>query len=101
VLQLGKKRAERTGARLDFGPGGLAWMEVGLKRTTLARNPRDPGADGTTRLYRRVAAALARDEEPPASGAEARELLAIIEAAYRSAQSGRREQPEYAATARP
>ncbi len=100
LLQLGKKRAERTGARLDFGPGGLAWMEAGLKRTTLARNPRDPGADGTTRLYRRVATALERDEQPPASGAEARELLAVIEAAYRSAQSGRREEPAYATAAR-
>jgi predicted dehydrogenase len=100
LLQLGKKRAERTGARLDFGAGGLAWMEVGLKRKTLARNPRDPGADGTTRLYRHVAAALRRDEEPPASAAEARELLAVIEAAYCSAQTGRREEPAYASPAR-
>ena len=96
VLQLGKKRAERTGARVDFGPGGLAWMEVGLKRTTLARNPRDPGADGTTRLYRRIAQALRQGEEPPASGRAARDVLAVVEAAYRSAQSGRREQPAYA-----
>lgn len=96
VLQLGKKRAERTGARVDFGAGGLAWMEVGLKRTTLARNPRDPGADGTTRLYRRIAQALRQGEEPPASGREARDVLAVVEAAYRSAQSGRREQPAYA-----
>lgn len=96
VLQVGKKRAERTGARVDFGPGGLAWMEVGLKRTTLARNPRNPGADGTTRLYRRVVAALRAEEEVPVPGREARDVLAVIEAAYRSAESGRREEPEYA-----
>lgn len=99
VLQVGKKRAERTGARVDFGPGGLAWMEVGLKRTTLARNPRNPGADGTTRLYRRIAAALARGEEPPASAREARDVLAVVEAAYRSAGTGRREEPAYSAAA--
>lgn len=99
VLQLGKKRAERTGARIDFGPGGLAWMEVGLKRTTLARNPRNPGADGTTRLYRRIAESLARGEEPPASAREARDVLAVVEAAYRSAQTGRREEPAYRAAA--
>ncbi len=99
VLQVGKKRAERTGARVDFGAGGLAWMEVGLKRTTLARNPRNPGADGTTRLYRRIAAALARGEEPPASAREARDVLAVVEAAYRSADTGRREEPAYSAAA--
>jgi predicted dehydrogenase len=99
VLQVGKKRAERTGARVDFGPGGLAWMEVGLKRTTLARNPRNPGADGTTRLYRRIAAALVRGEEPPASAREARDVLAVVEAAYRSAETGRREEPAYSAAA--
>ncbi|MGI8595610.1 MAG: Gfo/Idh/MocA family protein, partial [Solirubrobacteraceae bacterium] len=80
VLQVGKKRAERTGARVDFGPGGLAWMEVGLKRTTLARNPRNPGADGTTRLYRRVAEALRAGEEVPVPGREARDVLSVIEA---------------------
>jgi predicted dehydrogenase len=99
VLQVGRKRAERTGARVDFGPGGLAWMEVGLKRTTLARNPRNPGADGTTRLYRRIAAALARGEEPPASAREARDVLAVVEAAYRSAGTGRREEPAYSTAA--
>ena len=99
VVQVGKKRAERAGLRLDYGAGGLAWMERGLKRTTLARNPRDPGTDGTTRLYRRVAEALREGREPPSSGQEARDVLAIIEAAYRSAESGRREEPSYAAVA--
>jgi predicted dehydrogenase len=95
VMQIGKKRAEKTGVRVDFGAGGIAWAERGLSRRTLARNPRDPGADGTTRLYARVAAALERGEDVPVSGAHARDVLAVIEAAYRSAESGRREEPSY------
>jgi predicted dehydrogenase len=31
----------------------------------------------------------------PVSGAHARDVLAVIEAAYRSAESGRREEPAY------
>jgi predicted dehydrogenase len=95
VMQIGKKRAEKTGVRVDFGPGGIAWAEQGLNRTRLARNPRDPGADGTTRLYAKIAAALERGEDVPVGGAHARDVLAVIEAAYRSAESARREEPAY------
>ena len=90
TVQVGKKRAERTGLRIDFGPGGLAWMEQGLRRKTLARNPRDDGVFGTARLTEKVFAAIAEDLEPPSSAREAREVLRVIEAAYRSAASGER-----------
>ena len=39
TVQLGRKRAEKTGIRLDFGAGGIAWVERGLSRKTIARNP--------------------------------------------------------------
>jgi predicted dehydrogenase len=90
VLQIGKKRAERTGLRLDIGSGGLAWAEKGLSRRTLARNPRRAGMRATAALLERIVAALREGREPPSSGREAREVIAVIEAAYRSAETGER-----------
>ena len=90
LLQLGKKRAEKTGVRLDFGAGGLAWVERGLSRRTLARSPREDGAVATRDLVKKVIAALADGREPPSSAREARDVLEVIEAAYRSAATGER-----------
>jgi predicted dehydrogenase len=90
LIQLGKKRAERTGVRVDFGAGGLAWMERGLKRKTLARNGRNAIPDATAALLKQFVAALQTGSEPPSSGHEARDVLAVIEAAYRSAETGAR-----------
>jgi predicted dehydrogenase len=90
VVQIGKKRAESSGVRLDYTTGGLAWMEKGLKRKTLARDPRDSGVYGTAKLLQKVVAAFEEGREPPSSGHEARQVLAVIEAAYRSAQTGER-----------
>jgi len=90
VLQLGMKRAERTGARVDFGLGGLAWAERGTRRKVLARNPRQAGVYGTTRLLEQFVRAAERGDEPPSSAREAREVLAVIEAAYRSAETSAR-----------
>jgi predicted dehydrogenase len=89
-IQIGKKRAERTGIRLELGSGGLAWEERGLRRKTLARNPREAGRHATGALMRRVLSAIAEGREPPASAREARQVLAVIEAAYESAETGRR-----------
>ena len=94
VVQFGKKRAERTGLRVDFTSGGLAWMERGLDRRTLARNPRDSGMHATGALLERIVTALEEGREPPSSGREARGVLAVIEAAYRSAATGARVEPE-------
>ncbi len=90
LLRVGAKRAQKTGIRLEYAPGGLAWMESGLARRTLARNPRDDGVYGTARLLERVVSALRENREPPSSGREAREVLRVIDAAYRSAASGQR-----------
>lgn len=90
TLQVGKKRGERAGVRLDYGPGGLAWRERGLERKTLARGPREAGMHATASLLRRIAAALEQGVEPPSSGREARDVLEVIDAAYRSAATGER-----------
>ena len=91
LLKLGKKRAERTGIHLELAPGGLAWMEQGLRHKTLAREPRSAGQDATARLFGHVVAAFrAAGQEPPSSGREARTTLEVIEAAYRSGDTGER-----------
>ena len=92
LLQLGMKRAERPGIRLLYGLGGVAWAERGLRRKKLARNPRNPGVAATVTLFREIVAALEGGREPPSSGAQARDGLRVIEAAYRSAETGQRVQ---------
>ena len=90
VVKIGKKRAERTGIRVEVGAGGVAWLEQGLDRRTIARNPRDAGVFGTARLLEQILDAFREGREPPSSGREARNVLAVIEAAYRSAATGER-----------
>jgi predicted dehydrogenase len=90
LVRIGMKRAQRTGVKLDFGPGGLAWAERGTGREVLARNPRDAGVYGTAALLGKIVAAIREGREPPSSAREAREVLRVIEAAYRSAATGER-----------
>lgn len=93
-VQLGLKRAERPGLKLDFGLGGLAWAETGERRTVLARSPRDTAAHATAQLLRQIAPAFSENREPPSNGREARDVIAVIEAAYESARTGSRVEPE-------
>jgi predicted dehydrogenase len=98
LLQVGLKRAERPGARFLFGLGGLAWLERGTSRKTIGRSPRNPGVVATGTLFRKIAAAFEEGREPPSSGRVARDGLEIIDAAYRSAETGERiELPRVAA----
>jgi predicted dehydrogenase len=90
LLQAGIKRAQRPGLRLLYGLGGMAWIERGMRRKTLARNPRDPGIVATGTLFRKIAAAIEQGVEPPSSARDARNALEVIEAAYRSATTGDR-----------
>jgi predicted dehydrogenase len=90
LARVGKKRAERSGLTVEYGPGGLAWTERGLERRTLARNPRAPAVHGTARLLEGLARAVREGGEPPCSGAEALVTLELIDAAYRSAATGER-----------
>jgi predicted dehydrogenase len=90
LVRLGAKRAEATGIHLDYGAGGIAWAEHGTRRKTLARSPRDASVEATAELMRRILAAFREGREPPSSAREARDVIAVIEAAYRSAETGER-----------
>jgi predicted dehydrogenase len=90
LLQMGMKRAERPGIRLLYGLGGVAWAEIGTRRKKLARNPRNPGVAATVTLFREIVTAFREGREPPSSGRQARDGLLVIEAAYRSSDSGER-----------
>lgn len=88
-VQVGIKRAQRPGIKAEFGAEGLAWVERGLTRKTLARNSRHATVRATGMLYQHAVPALLAGKEPPVSGRVARETLRVIEAAYRSADEGR------------
>ncbi|HZO33995.1 MAG TPA: Gfo/Idh/MocA family oxidoreductase [Gaiellaceae bacterium] len=90
LVQLGIKRAERPGARIDFGLGGLAWAEIGQRRKVLARSAKDQDVVATRALFERVVDSFRVGVEPPSSAREARDVIAVIEAAYESSASGRR-----------
>lgn len=89
-VRLGRKRAESGIARVDFGLSGLAWAEVGFSRTVLARAGRDSNRTATGALLERFVEAARTGVEPPSSGREGRNAVAVIEAAYESAASGSR-----------
>ena len=57
LVQVGKKRAEKTGLRIDFAQGGLAWLERGLTRSC------SPAAGATPPCTRR--ASLHAKSSPP------------------------------------
>lgn len=76
--------------RLEFGFSGLAWSETARSHTILARNPRSPMVAATRELLARTLAAFRTGAEPPTSGRAAREILGVIAACYRSAETGRR-----------
>jgi predicted dehydrogenase len=90
LAQVGKRRARRAGVHLELAGGGIAWSERGLRRRTLARDPRRPEVAGTAALLTGITAAAEAGREPPSSGREARATLEVVEAAYRSAHSGER-----------
>jgi predicted dehydrogenase len=89
-VSLGLHRSSRPHLRVDFGLSGLAWREVGTRRTLLARNPRDPGMVATRAVLERTIAALRSGGEPPVSGRAARDVIAVLAACYHSATTGRR-----------
>lgn len=76
--------------RIDYGVSGLAWREVGNRRTMLARNPKEPRVVSTRHVLERSLAAFASGSAPPASAQDGRDALEVINACYEAATMGRR-----------
>jgi predicted dehydrogenase len=89
-LSAGLYRSTTPHLRFERGISGLAWAERGARRTVLARNPRQPMVAATRHLIAGTLAAFSGGGSPPTSGADARDVLAIVAACYESAASGRR-----------
>jgi predicted dehydrogenase len=89
-LTAGLYRSVRPHVRFEYGPAGLAWTEQGNGRRILARNPNNPGVAATRNLLEKSLLAFKTGDAPPVSGADARRLLEVVAAAYRSAADGQR-----------
>jgi predicted dehydrogenase len=90
LARIGLKRAERSGLTIDYGLGGLAWAEIGRRRRVLGRSPKDTSVTATGDLLVRIVEAFRSGTEPPSSAREARDVIAVIEAAYESHETGAR-----------
>ncbi|HUF46339.1 MAG TPA: Gfo/Idh/MocA family oxidoreductase [Vicinamibacterales bacterium] len=91
-ISAGLYRSTTPHIRIERGISGMAWKEQGSRRTFLARNPKDPAVVATRFVIEKTLAAFADGTEPPASGADGRDVLEVIVAAYHSARTGRRVQ---------
>lgn len=89
-VSAGLFRGTKPHFRVDYGVAGIAWREVGNRRSLLARNPKDPGMLATRFVLERSLDAFEKGTEPPASAEAGRDVLAVIAAAYRSAATGAR-----------
>lgn len=89
-LSMGLHRSTRPHVRVDYGVSGMAWREVGNRRTLLARNPKEPGMIATRLVIERTLAAIRDGTRPPASAEDAREGLEVIAACYHAARTGER-----------
>jgi len=89
-ISAGLYRSRTPHLRIERGISGIAWKEQGARRTFLARNPKDPAVVATRHVFEKTLAAFADGTEPPASGADGRDVLEVIVAAYHSAATGRR-----------
>jgi len=89
-LTAGLFRSTRPHVRFEFGRAGIAWHELGTRRTLLARNPSDPGMRATRSVFEQSLAAFASGGAPPASAEDGRAVLEVIAACYLSATTGSR-----------
>lgn len=87
-LTAGLFRSTRPHVRFEFGKAGLAWREVGTRRTLLARNPNNPGMVATRSLIERSLAAFASGSPLPADAEDGRDVLEVIAACYLAASTG-------------
>lgn len=86
----GLHRSTRPHVRFDYGVSGMAWREVGNKRTLLARNPKEPGMIATRYVFEKSLAAFRTGGAPPASAHDARDVIEVIAACYHAAATGKR-----------
>ena len=89
-ITAGLHRSTSPHLRVDYGVSGMAWEESGNKRTSLGRNPKEPGMIATRNVFERTLEAFAKGTLPPATGEDGRDVLQVIAAAYHSANVGRR-----------
>ena len=86
----GLHRSTKPHVRVDYGVSGIAWEEVGTKRTPLGKNPKEPGMIATRYVIEKTLAAFENGTKPPASAEDGRDVLEVIAAGYRSAATGQR-----------
>jgi predicted dehydrogenase len=89
-LSAGLFRATKPHLRVEYGVSGIAWRERGNSRTTLARNPKDPGMVATRRVFERTFEAFRTGGRPPTTGQDGRDVMEVIAACYHAAANGRR-----------
>ena len=89
-LTAGLFRSTRPHVRFEYGQAGMAWREVGTRRTPLARNPNNPGMHATRDVFARTLEAFASGGAPPASAEDGRDVLEVIAASYVSAATGQK-----------
>lgn len=79
--------SKRPYARLDLAPSGSAHLLLGDKRTRLATDPMDLFPHSTAKLLRAMIAAIAEGTAPPCGAADNIHTLALMLAAYGSAEA--------------
>ncbi|HYM22618.1 MAG TPA: Gfo/Idh/MocA family oxidoreductase [Vicinamibacterales bacterium] len=89
-LSAGLLRSSRPHVRIEYGLSGVSWRERGVARQVLARNPRNPEMMATRVVLDRTIEAFRVGTEPPTSGESGRDILEVVAACYRSAETGRR-----------
>lgn len=80
--------SRRPYAQLDLAPGGSAHLLQGDRRTRLATDPTGIFAHSTAKLLGAMVAAIAAGTPPPCGAADNIHTLALMLAAYGSADSG-------------
>jgi predicted dehydrogenase len=89
-VSAGLLRSTAPHLRLEFAASGLAWREVGAKRSIIGRNPKDAPMVATRLLLERTLEGLRTGGGVPASGEDGRDAVRVVAAAYVSAREGRR-----------
>ena len=87
-LSLGMYRSTRPHLRWEWGASGIAWSERGSRRSTFARNPKDPAMVATRTLFENTLRAFRDGARPPATAEDGRLALEVVAAAYEAARSG-------------